>query len=141
MVLKSSNFSNRETDWQTDRWTRSQNGLISGVCEGLAKAIGVDTWVVRLTWVIGILFLGLSIFIYVGLMFSLPRENEVAQAYQPKILGVCNELSQRFRTEVGITRFLMLVLAVSSLGVTALAYIVLYFVYSRENGTTFKSTL
>lgn len=137
MVLRTYNSSER----QTDRWTRSQNGWMAGVCAGFAKALGIPSWVVRVTLLFGVLFLGLSIFVYVGLMFSLPLENEVAQAYQPKILGVCNELSQRFQTEVGITRFLTLVLAVSSLGVTVLVYFVLYFVFSNENGSTFKNTL
>ncbi|MDZ4662853.1 MAG: PspC domain-containing protein [Pseudomonadota bacterium] len=125
----------------TDRWVRNNDGWVAGVCEGLAKALGIEPWIVRLIWLIGILFLGLSIFVYVGLMFSLPRESQVAQAYQPKILGVCNELSQRFQTEVGLTRFLTLVLAVSSLGVTVILYLVLYLVFSRESGNTFKNTL
>ena len=125
----------------TDRWVRSQDGWIAGVCEGLAKALGVQPWIVRVIWLGGILFLGLSVFVYVGLMFSLPRDNQVAEAYQPKSLGVCNDLSQRFQTEVGLTRFLALVLAVSSLGVTVIVYLVLYLVFSKENGGTFKNTL
>ncbi len=137
MMLNSNDMANRETD----RWVRGQNGWVAGVCAGLAKSLGIETWIVRIMWLVSVLFLGLGLFVYFGLMFSLPLENQVPQAYQPKVLGVCNELSQRFHVEIGIVRFLALVLAVSSLGLTVVGYLILYLVFSKESGSTFKNTL
>ena len=50
-----------------DRW-------IGGVCGGLAKMTGVESWIIRLLFVIGILFAGFGLIPYVLLWIFIPPE-------------------------------------------------------------------
>ena len=58
---------NRLRRSQTDRW-------IAGVCGGLARLTGVESWVWRLLFVLGLLFGGVTIFVYAVLWMFVPRE-------------------------------------------------------------------
>ena len=42
---------------RTPRFTRSQDGVISGVCSGIANQLGMDPGVVRLLWLLSVLVL------------------------------------------------------------------------------------
>jgi phage shock protein C len=50
-----------------DRW-------IGGVCGGIAKLAGIESWIVRLMFVLGILFAGLGLLPYVLLWIFVPPE-------------------------------------------------------------------
>ena len=50
-----------------DRW-------IGGVCGGLAKMTGVESWVIRLLFVVGLLFAGFGFIPYVLLWIFIPPE-------------------------------------------------------------------
>ena len=51
----------------TDKW-------IAGVCGGLARLTGVESWIWRMLFVIGLLFGGFTLFAYVVLWIFVPRE-------------------------------------------------------------------
>jgi phage shock protein PspC (stress-responsive transcriptional regulator) len=51
----------------SDRW-------LGGVCGGLAKMTGIESWIVRLLFVIGILFAGFGFIPYVLLWIFVPPE-------------------------------------------------------------------
>ena len=51
----------------SDRW-------VGGVCGGLAKLTGIESWIVRLLFVIGILFAGFGFIPYVLLWIFVPPE-------------------------------------------------------------------
>lgn len=48
--------------------------MVAGVCGGLADYLGLDRSMVRLATLIGILFLGLSVWIYVILWLIVPEQ-------------------------------------------------------------------
>ena len=50
-----------------DRW-------IAGVCGGIARITGVESWIWRMLFVIGLLLGGFTIFLYVVLWIFVPRE-------------------------------------------------------------------
>ncbi|MEO9063371.1 MAG: PspC domain-containing protein [Burkholderiaceae bacterium] len=50
-----------------DRW-------IGGVCGGLAKMTGVESWIIRLLFVVGLLFAGFGFIPYVLLWIFIPPE-------------------------------------------------------------------
>jgi phage shock protein PspC (stress-responsive transcriptional regulator) len=50
-----------------DKW-------IGGVCGGIARLTGVEGWVWRTLFVIGLLFGGFTLFLYVVLWIFVPRE-------------------------------------------------------------------
>jgi len=51
----------------SDRW-------VGGVCGGLAQLTGIESWIVRLLFVIGILFAGFGFIPYVLLWIFVPPE-------------------------------------------------------------------
>ena len=50
-----------------DRW-------IAGVCGGLGRLTGVEGWIWRMLFVLGLLFGGFTIFVYAVLWIFVPRE-------------------------------------------------------------------
>jgi phage shock protein PspC (stress-responsive transcriptional regulator) len=58
---------NRLRRSQADRW-------IAGVCGGLGRLTGVEGWIWRMLFVLGLLFGGFTIFVYVVLWIFVPRE-------------------------------------------------------------------
>ena len=47
---------------------------IAGVCGGIGRLTGVEGWIWRMLFVLGLLFGGLTIFVYVVLWIFVPRE-------------------------------------------------------------------
>jgi phage shock protein PspC (stress-responsive transcriptional regulator) len=59
---------NRLRRAEADRW-------IAGVCGGIARLTGVESWIWRLLFVLGLVFGGFTIFVYIVLWIFVPREN------------------------------------------------------------------
>lgn len=53
---------------------RSSDRMVAGVCGGLADYLGLDRSMVRLATLIGVVFLGLSVWIYVILWLIVPEQ-------------------------------------------------------------------
>jgi phage shock protein PspC (stress-responsive transcriptional regulator) len=51
-----------------------RDGWIAGVCGGIARLTGVESWIWRMLFVLGLLFGGFTIFVYVVLWIFVPRE-------------------------------------------------------------------
>lgn len=115
------------------KWVKSSDGAILGVCKGVARALDLPTGIVRILWILAILFGGIGIGLYIMLAISLPREDRQDQALQPLFLGVCAKVAKRSQLEIGIVRFLAICLTFLSLGATLVGYIVLYFVFDDKS--------
>lgn len=114
------------------KWVRAKDGAIFGVCKGLAHTLEIPVGLFRLAWLFSVLFLGAGAGIYILLAICLPREDKLAQALDPRLLGVCAKISKRTDLEVGIVRLLALCLGFLSLGATVVGYIVLYFILDED---------
>lgn len=114
------------------KWVRAQDGVIFGVCKGLAKAFDVPVGLFRLIWIASVLFLGAGLWLYLLLAVSLPREDKAVQALDPVLLGVCSRIAVKTQVEVGVVRFLAICLALMSMGATIVGYVVLYFVIDQQ---------
>jgi phage shock protein PspC (stress-responsive transcriptional regulator) len=72
-----------------------------------------------------------GLLIYVILAFSLPKDTDLKSAYEPKLLGVCLRIAQKYYWEVGIVRTIfascLLLSIIPSFGTTLLIYFVLHF--------------
>jgi phage shock protein PspC (stress-responsive transcriptional regulator) len=110
------------------KWVRAKDGAIFGVCKGLAKTLDLPVGIVRLCWLLSVLFLCVGAGIYILLAITLPREDKIVEAQEPWILGVCTKIAQRTEIEVGAVRFLAMAMAIMSGGGVLLAYLILYFV-------------
>jgi phage shock protein C len=115
------------------KWVRAKDGAIFGVCKGLARALDLPLGVLRLLWVLSLLFFGAGFFLYLMLAVSLPREDKAIQAIEPWILGVCSKIALKTNVEIGIVRFLTICLSFISLGATLIGYVVLYFVLDESS--------
>lgn len=108
-------------------WVRTKTGMIAGVCEGIARRLGVETWLVRFVLVMSVLFLGTGLLAYIILAVALPREDRVDKAYDKLVLGVCSRLALRSAVEVGIVRAGAATAACVTFGAAVVAYVVLHF--------------
>jgi phage shock protein C len=79
------------TSWMTDRppareWLRARDGrLLGGVARGLSNRFALPVAVVRLVFLLGILFAGWTILLYVALWIAMPLEPWPAAALPPKL--------------------------------------------------------
>ena len=58
---------NRLRRSQSERW-------IAGVCGGIGRLTGVESWIWRMLFVLGLVFGGFTLFAYVVLWIFIPRE-------------------------------------------------------------------
>lgn len=117
------------------KWVRAKDGAVFGVCRGLAKTLEIPVGALRLFWLASVLFFGAGVGIYLILAVTLPREDKVAEAMEPWILGVCAKISQRTEIEVGAVRFFTVCLALLSGGAVLIGYLLLYFLLDNNNKT------
>lgn len=108
-------------------WKRSTHGILAGVCEGMADSLKVDAWLVRLFWILSIALFGTGLALYIIMALVLPREDQILEYRNDKILGVCRRISERSGVELGLIRLVTVLLAIGSFGLTTLVYLGLYF--------------
>ena len=48
---------------------------IAGICGGIARLSGVESWIWRMLFVLGLFFGGFTLFVYIILWIFVPREN------------------------------------------------------------------
>lgn len=60
----------------TNRLFRTSDGMIAGVCGGLAQFFGLDTSMVRIATLLLILFGGLSLWVYILLWIIVPKAQD-----------------------------------------------------------------
>ena len=54
---------------------RSSNGMLGGVCEGIAKYFGIDPTGIRVAWVVVSWFYGIGILLYIALWLIAPCDD------------------------------------------------------------------
>jgi phage shock protein PspC (stress-responsive transcriptional regulator) len=106
-------------------FVRSIDGYLAGVCEGVAKRLGMDPWLVRTLWIISLLLMGSGAILYFLMAIILPREDQLNEYDQSKILGVCHRISMRTGFDLGMIRLLAILSGIASAGVTVIVYLVL----------------
>jgi phage shock protein PspC (stress-responsive transcriptional regulator) len=109
------------------RWVRSRDGVVAGVCEGLGRELGIEPWLLRAAWLLAVLMFGTGILFYLILWWAMPREDQLAEAYDKRFLGVCAKMARKSGLDIGLVRALTIMLAVFSFGSTMVGYFVLYF--------------
>lgn len=51
----------------------SRNKLVAGVCSGLADYLNIDVTILRIAWILLVLFYGVGILAYIILWIVMPR--------------------------------------------------------------------
>ena len=121
---------------RTTRITRASDGIIAGVCEGLGRHFNLSPNLLRLLWIVAVLFFGTGILMYLALWWIVPRDDQVPAdplggttklrrtEHDRKILGVCGGLAQHWQMDPTVVRLGILALATLSFGIVAVAYLV-----------------
>lgn len=109
------------------RWTRSNVGVLAGVCKGLSKTLDIETWILRVIWLVAVLWFGTGVLLYLILAICLPRVDRLDQALDRKLLGVCARIATRYGIEVGSVRTAFFLFALITLGAAILVYGLGYF--------------
>ena len=114
------------------KWVRSSDGWIAGVCQGLGERFGIEPWILRTLWLASIVFFGFGFFLYIGMALSLPKADQIYESPE-RILGVCYRISVHIDLEVGLVRFIALILLIiSGIFPVLIGYILLHFLLSRN---------
>jgi len=123
--------------------TRSPNGFLGGVCEGLAQRYDLPVGLIRLSWLISVFFLGTGVLLYLLLWWIVPRANALPiepsiwgrdEAGRPQaplartqgdrmFLGVCGGMARRWQLDPSLVRLGAVGLAIISLGSSVLIYL------------------
>ena len=109
-------------------WFRANDGILAGVCAGVARKLNLDPWLVRIGLLVSVLLFGAGVALYLVLAVSLPKENQLASAHRPRLLGVCARVSESLQIDVGLVRAITVLIGLGSMGATLLAYVILHFV-------------
>ena len=117
-----------QNDPKNYKFVRSPEGVLFGVCRGLADGLGLDVVLLRIIWLVALLWFGTGFLFYVILALTLPRADQLDQANDSKLLGVCARISLRYGVEVGLVRagFVLFTLLSAVVG-GLLIYVVGYF--------------
>lgn len=120
----------------TNKWVRAEDGIIGGVCLSLARELQVEPWLVRVAWLMSLMFLGTGLLAYIICVIALPRTDRLAEANETMIMGVCLRLSKRANLEIGLVRLIALTALFVSLGGAIVGYLLLHFMLpeSSTNG-------
>lgn len=90
------------TDVKKRLFRDTDNGLIGGVCSGLAAYFGIDTVVVRLVMIVAAVFLGFGVPLYIILWAITPEARSTAdrlmmQGRNPNLQNIENSVKSEFR--------------------------------------------
>ncbi len=113
-------------------WTRSEDGWIAGVCEGIGRQLDVNPGLIRLFWLGSVLFFGVGFLLYFIFAFCLPVEGNEEQARNSRFLGVCSRLAEKTEIDLGLIRVATVIIALSSFGATLIFYLLLHFLLEKE---------
>ena len=123
--------------------TRSPNAMVGGVCEGMANRYDLPVGLIRLSWLVSVLFFGTGALLYLLMWWIVPRADAVPleastwgldEAGHPQaplartevdrmFLGVCGGLARRWRMDPSLVRLGAVGLAIMSFGTSALIYL------------------
>ncbi len=110
-----------------NQWTRSSEGWLAGVCQGLGERFDLNPGALRLIWFLSFLCLGIGFIPYFILAFIMPLEGEEERALQPKVLGVCLRLSEKLDIDVVPLRLITVFALFGSAGTILFIYVLLHF--------------
>jgi len=117
----------------------STDSVLAGVCGGIAKRFKLESWVVRVGFVMGIIALGITPILYIVFAISFPKDSELHEAGNSKVLGVCSRLAKKMDWDIAIVRsvFLscLLLSLIPSFGTTLLIYFIMHFVLPEQTTT------
>lgn len=116
------------------KWVRSEDGALFGVCKGMAKTLDMPVGVVRVLLILSIIFFGMGLGVYLLLAMALPRADKLNKAMEPRILGVCVHYSKKLEIEIGLMRFVALLLLIGFSILTLVGYFVAYLMLPDEEG-------
>jgi phage shock protein PspC (stress-responsive transcriptional regulator) len=117
-----------------------KNAMLAGVCAGLAKHLGISVLLTRVLFIIGTLWLGAPLIIYIILAVLMPPERNFIDSFKKlhrdddnkMIGGVCAGIANISGLDVTLIRFLW-VFTVLYFGFGIIPYVVLWILLPKKN--------
>lgn len=129
---------------KTDRLIRTDDGYVAGVCAGLGRYLGINPTLIRLGWLIAVLFFGTGLLLYLAMWWLMPHERNLPLeptvwirerngSHPPlqrtvndrKLLGVCGGIARRYGMDPALVRLATLFLFTASGGLVLVAYLIM----------------
>jgi len=128
----------------TNRLTRSPEGYLGGICEGLGRRVGISPYILRVLWLAAVLLFGTGFLLYLVLWWVIPLEGRVPVeptvwvkggngSHHPplartsvdrKLFGVCGGIARRLGVDPTMVRLVFAALVLTTGGVAAIAYVI-----------------
>jgi phage shock protein C len=109
------------------KWKRSVDGIFAGVFQGLGESFNIQPNLLRLLWLVSVLFFGTGLLVYIIMALTLPREDQLLRYEEDKIFGVCKRISALTGLELAVVRFLTVISFIASIGTASIIYLILHF--------------
>lgn len=122
--------------------------IIFGVCAGIGESFGVNANLIRIAFLISLLFGFLGFFLYLILAVILPKNNKkqevvdveeekertkICRSWEKRMLaGVCGGFSNYFGWDVSLIRLAFVLMTMAG-GVGVLLYLFFWFIFPNED--------
>lgn len=136
--------------------TRTSDGYVAGVADGIGRYFDIDATLIRIGWLVAVIFFGTGIFLYLGLWWLMPKDGEEPVEptqwergrngrYAPplrrtsedrKIFGVCGGIARHWQIDPVFVRLGVVALAMASGGLVILAYLAAAVVIPSSHGSS-----
>ncbi len=113
-------------------WIRSKDGVLGGVFKGVGQAFDINPNLLRALYLLSVFGFGVGFVLYPLCWILLPREDLLTDYYRPKILGVCQRISNKTAVELPLIRLIAFITLFASFGTTLLIYILLHFLLDES---------
>lgn len=135
---------------------RTRDGYVAGICDGLGRYFDVNPTLLRVGWLVAVVFFGTGLLAYLALWWLMPREdqrviepsqwrrNASSGRYSPplertsqdrKIFGVCGGIARAWQIDPVFVRLGVLSLTMVSGGMVIIAYLIAAIVMPNPRGS------
>ncbi len=120
--------------------------ILGGVCGGISESIGINANIIRLIFVISLIFGFSGGWVYIILLVILPKNagkeeiidieekenNRIFRTWQNRMIaGVCSGIAKYLNWDVSLVRIIFIIMTMAG-GIGIILYLFFWFIFSNE---------